>query len=170
MVLVFNLGGGTCDASLISLDAGILEVHTYPALGLLSTLHQRIPGPELKRSHVTVWADRRDTAIHRRKAQLRPTTCLLPRHMPPCVPCAISAPQTLPRMPLTADMTDSCSGFVQVKATAGSTRLGGEAFDIRLTYLLAEEFQRQQLPMVRHASHRHKQLFSRDADQTASGH
>ena len=26
MVLVFNLGGGTCDASLISLDAGILEV------------------------------------------------------------------------------------------------------------------------------------------------
>ena len=24
-VLVFNLGGGTCDASLISLDAGILE-------------------------------------------------------------------------------------------------------------------------------------------------
>lgn len=25
MVLVFNLGGGTCDASLISLDAGILE-------------------------------------------------------------------------------------------------------------------------------------------------
>ncbi len=29
MVLVFNLGGGTCDASLISLDAGILEVRLY---------------------------------------------------------------------------------------------------------------------------------------------
>ena len=40
----------------------------------------------------------------------------------------------------------------QVKATAGSTRLGGEAFDIRLTYLLADEFQRQQMPMVRRAS------------------
>ena len=26
IVLVFNLGGGTCDASLILLDAGILEV------------------------------------------------------------------------------------------------------------------------------------------------
>jgi hypothetical protein len=38
---------------------------------------------------------------------------------------------------------------VQVKATNGSTRLGGEAFDIRLTYLLAEEFQRQQMPLAR---------------------
>ena len=33
MVLVFNLGGGTCDASLISLDAGILEVPSS-ALGI----------------------------------------------------------------------------------------------------------------------------------------
>jgi len=47
-----------------------------------------------------------------------------------------------------------------VKATAGSTRLGGEAFDIRLTYLLADEFQRQQMPMVRHATWPHKQCYS----------
>ena len=34
MVLVFNLGGGTCDASLISLDAGILEVRLYCTVGV----------------------------------------------------------------------------------------------------------------------------------------
>ena len=32
-VLVFNLGGGTCDASLISLDAGILEARPCSAPG-----------------------------------------------------------------------------------------------------------------------------------------
>lgn len=44
-------------------------------------------------------------------------------------------------------------GFVgpalQVKATAGSTKLGGDEFDNRLIYFFAESFEAQQQPLRR---------------------